>query len=65
NKYFDEAKKGMSKDIRTTLSNNNVDNNNLPQLLHTGAHSYSSSSSKDQMLAVSIAIGGMISLSHA
>lgn len=64
NKYFDEAKKGMTTDIKTTLSNNNVTKNTLPQLLHTGAHSYSSSASKEQMLAVSIAIGGMVNLSH-
>jgi hypothetical protein len=64
NKYFDEAKNGMDKDTKTTLSNNNVTKNTLPQLLHTGAHSYSSSASKEQMLAVSVAIGGVVGLSH-
>lgn len=63
-KYFDSAKKLLSKDEKTTLSNNSVDKTSMPQLLHTGAHNYQSSLSYDKAYAMSLIIGKMLSLSH-
>lgn len=63
-KYFDPAKKLLSKDEKTTLSNNSVDKTTMPQLLHTGAHNYQSSLSYDKAYAMSLIIGKMLSLSH-
>ena len=64
NKYFDSAKKLLSKDEKTTLSNNSVDKTTMPQLLHTGAHNYQSSLSYDKAYSMSLIIGKMLSLSH-
>ena len=63
-KYFDSAKKLLSKDEKTTLSTNSVDKTTMPQLLHTGAHNYQSSLSYDKAYAMSLIIGKMLSLSH-
>ena len=63
-KYYDSAKKLLSKDEKTTLSNNSVDKTTMPQLLHTGAHNYQSSLSYDKAYAMSLIIGKMLSLSH-
>lgn len=63
-KYFDSAKKLLSKDEKTTLSTNSVDKTTMPQLLHTGAHIYQSSFSFDKAYAMSLIIGKMLSLSH-
>ena len=60
----DSAKKLLSKDEKTTLSNNSVDKTTMPQLLHTGAHNYKSSLSYDKAYAMSLIIGKMLSLSH-
>ena len=61
---FDDAKKGLSKDIKTTLSNQNITKESIVQLLHTGAHNYRSSSNMEQTVALSIIVGSIISLSH-
>ena len=63
-KYFDSAKKLLTQDEKTTLSNNSVDKTTMPQLLHTGAHNYQSSLSYDKAYAMSLIIGKMLSLSH-
>ena len=63
-KYYPEAKKTMSQDTKTMLSGFNVSQETLPQLLHTGAHNYTSSTSRDQAMAISIAVGAMLRLSH-
>ncbi len=63
-KYFAKAKKTLSQDIKTFLAANNVKEETLPQLLHTGAHNYLSSISKDQALAISIMLGAILTQSH-
>lgn len=63
-KYFDDAKKLMPQDWKTFLSNQNVKKETLPQLLHTGAHNYSSSQNYEQTLAISIILGAMLTVSH-
>lgn len=62
--YFDDGKELLSKDEKTTLSNNNVTKNSLSQLLNTGAHNYSDSMSYDKAFAMSLVIGKMLSISH-
>lgn len=64
NKFYPIAKKKMDKDIATLLSSQNVRQETLPQLLHTGAHNYLSSTSQDQALCISIALGAMLKESH-
>lgn len=64
NKYYPIAKKKMSQDITTLLSSQNVKGETLPQLFHTGAHNYVSSTSPDQALCLSIALGAMLKESH-
>lgn len=62
--YFDGGKSLLSKDEKTTLSNNNVTKSSLSQLLNTGAHNYSDSLSYDKAYAMSLIVGKMLSLSH-
>jgi hypothetical protein len=61
---FDEAKKTLDQDIKTTLSGQNVSKETIMQLLHTGAHNYQSTFNLEQTIAVSIAIGATLSLTH-
>lgn len=62
--HFANAKKTLDTDVKTTLSNHNVHENTLLQLLHTGAHNYKASKNLDQTLAVSIILGSILKLSH-
>lgn len=64
NKYYPQAKKSLSKDVLTLLSSQNVKCETLPQLLHTGAHNYIASTSADQAICISIALGAMLKISH-
>jgi hypothetical protein len=62
--HFDAAKKQLTKDQKTSLSNLNVKKDSLTQLLHTGAHSYKASSNLDQTMAVALILGKIIYRSH-
>lgn len=62
--YFDGGKELLSKDEKTTLSNNNVTKTSLSQLLNTGAHNYSDSLSYDKAYAMSLIVGRMLAISH-
>lgn len=62
--HFAVAKKSLDKDIKTTLSNHNVNENSIVQLLHTGAHNYQSSNNTEQTIAMSIIIGSILTISH-
>lgn len=62
--YSKEAKSRLSQDTKTFLSNLNVSDNTLPQLLHTGAHDYSASRLYEQTIGVSILLGAILSISH-
>lgn len=62
--YFDDAKKLLSKDEKTTLSGCSVSRNSIVQLLNIGAHNYSDSWSYDKAYAMSLIIGKMLSISH-
>lgn len=62
--YSKEAKSRLSQDTKTFLSNLNVSDNTLSQLLHTGAHDYSASRLYEQTIGVSILLGAILSISH-
>ena len=61
---FKKAKNLLSKDAKTTLANQNVSETSIVQLLHTGAHNYSSSKNMEQTLALSVIIGEILTLTH-
>ena len=63
-KYFDQAKKNLNKDMKTTLANQNITDASIVQLLHTGAHNYDSSKNIEQTLALSIIIGEILTITH-
>ena len=63
-KYFPIAKKGLSKNIKTFLHEQNITQETLPQLFHTGAHNYVSSSSLEKAMGISIILGAMLKESH-
>ena len=63
-KNFKNAKKNLDKDTKTTLSNHNITETSIVQLLHTGAHNYTASQSFEQTIALSIIIGEMLTLTH-
>ncbi|MFA6273556.1 MAG: hypothetical protein WC662_00140 [Candidatus Paceibacterota bacterium] len=65
NSNFDNGKKKLLADEKTTLSNNSVTQNSLIKLLHTGAHKYSASSNIEQTIAMSIIIGAMLEITHS
>ena len=58
------AKKSLSQDEKTTLSNQNVTSSSMIQLLQTGAHIYKTSSNMEQTIALSIIIGAMLKITH-
>lgn len=61
---FQKAKVTVDQDAKTTLSNHNVTETSIIQLLHTGAHNYTASANMDQTLAVSIIVGAILTDSH-
>lgn len=63
-KYFERAKKTLSKDEKTLMATQNVKDSSIVALLQTGAHSYPSSQNYDQTLALSLILGAMIQISH-
>lgn len=64
NKYFANAKKKLSKDQKTTLNTQNVDQLKLVTMLHVGAHNYHAGNNLDQTLAMSIILGQILLGSH-
>jgi hypothetical protein len=61
---FQRAKDTLDQDAKTTLSNNNVTDTSIVQLLHTGAHNYTASANMEQTLALSIMVGAILTDSH-
>lgn len=61
---FSSAKSELSQDMKTALSSSSVKENNIVELLHVGAHSYTTSKDLNQTLILSVIIGRIISLSH-
>ncbi|MBQ6194527.1 MAG: hypothetical protein IJK43_08935 [Prevotella sp.] len=63
-KFYPLAKKGLSQDIKTFLHEQNILQETLPQLFHTGAHNYQSSISSEKAMGISIILGAMLKESH-
>ncbi len=61
---FDEAKNLLNQDMKTTLANHNITSQSIIQLLHTGAHNYTSSSNLEQTIALSIIIGSILTVTN-
>jgi len=65
NTNFDNAKKQLTQDQKTTLSNNSVSGaKSLIQLLQSGAHNYTNSANFEQTVAMSIIIGALLNITH-
>jgi hypothetical protein len=61
---FDDAKKTLSQDDKTTLAAQNVSKESIVQLLQAGAHSYKSAKNIEQTIAMSIVVGSIITITH-
>lgn len=61
---FQKAKGTLDQNAKTALSNHNVTETSIVQLLHTGAHNYSASANMEQTLALSIVVGSILTDSH-
>ena len=62
--HLEKAKKNLDQNIKTTLSNQNINQGSIVQLLHTGAHNYQSSNNLEQTIALSIIVGAIITITH-
>lgn len=62
--HFEKAKGTLDKDSKTTLSNHNITEKSIIQLLHTGAHNYQAAANMDQTQALSIVIGAIITCTY-
>ncbi|MEI6553775.1 MAG: hypothetical protein WCO09_04345, partial [bacterium] len=65
NLNFEDAKKTLTHDEKTTLSNQSITQPGLIKLLQNGAHNYSASSNIEQTIAMSIIIGAMLNITHS
>lgn len=61
---FDNAKKTLTQDEKTTLSGNSVTKEKIVELLQTGGHNYTNSANINQTLAMSLIIGKMLEITH-
>lgn len=61
---FDDAKKTLDTNNKTTLSNQNVNKSSIVQLFQTGAHNYTNCLNEEQAIAMSIILGAMLTKSH-
>ena len=65
NANFENAKKQLTKDQKTTLANNSINSaKSLIQLLQSGAHNYANSANFEQTVGMSIIIGAMLNITH-
>lgn len=65
NQNYETAKKALSTDQKTTLSNNSINGKDaLIKLLQSGAHNYSNSANFEQTIAMSLIIGEMLKITH-
>lgn len=66
NTNFENAKKQLTQDQKTTLANNSINGaNSLIQLLQSGVHNYANSANFEQTVAMSIIIGAMLKITHS
>lgn len=62
--HFAKAKQTLDQDMKTTLSNQNVNEGSIIQLLHTGAHHYQSANNMIQTIAISLVLGEILTATH-
>lgn len=66
NTNFENAKKQLTQDQKTTLANNSINGaKSLIQLLQSGAHNYANSANFEQTVAMSIIIGAILKITHS
>ena len=62
---YESAKKTLTKNQKTTLSNNAIEGKKtLKKLMQSGAHNYTNSANFEQTIAMSIIIGAMLKITH-
>lgn len=61
---FENAKKLLDQNVKTTLSTQNVNESTIVQLLHVGAHNYQTTNNMNQTLALSLIIGAILTVTH-
>lgn len=65
NANFENAKKLLTQDQKTTLANNSISSaKSLIQLLQSGAHNYANSANFEQTVGMSLIIGAMLNITH-
>jgi hypothetical protein len=61
---FDQAKKKLDQNTKTSLANQSVEKGKIVQLLQTGAHEYINSRNEEQALALSVILGAILGITH-
>jgi hypothetical protein len=61
---FDQAKKLLDQNTKTSLANQSVEKGKIVQLFQTGAHDYVNSKNEEQALAMSIILGAILTITH-
>lgn len=61
---FDQAKKALNNDERTSLSSQSVEKGKIVQLFQTGAHDYANSRNEEQAVALSVILGAILKITH-
>jgi len=61
---FDQAKKALDQNAKTSLSNQSVTKDSIIKLFQTGAHDYHNSKNEEQALALSVILGAILTLTH-
>ena len=61
---FDQAKKTLDQNSKTSLANQSVEKSKIVQLIQTGAHNYANSKNEEQALALSIILGSILTITH-
>lgn len=61
---FDQAKKALDQNTKTSLANQSVEKSKIVQLFQTGAHDYTNSKNEEQALAMSIILGSILKSTH-
>lgn len=61
---FDAAKKNLNSDIKTTLHTQNIKKGTIVNLLHIGAHSYSTANNFEQTLGISYILGEILLIDY-
>lgn len=61
---FDQAKRNLNQNEKTSLSSQSVEKGRVVQLFQTGAHDYHNSRNEEQAVALSIILGAILKITH-